>query len=454
MAKADPDPNALNHGGLKIAIIGTGYIGLVTGVCLAHIGHTVICVDNNPEKIAQLRKGHIPIFEPGLEQLMAAVISEGRLTFSSDGVEAARQSDCIMLAVGTPTAEDGVSSDLTHVFNAARNIAGALTSYKTIVVKSTVPVGTGAGLERAIMDVNPTAEFDMASNPEFLKEGAAIADFMTPDRIVIGTQSPRALEMMQRMYTYFSDRNFTFLNTSIETAELIKFASNAFLATKIAFINEMAELCEVTGADVKDVARGMGLDDRIGPKFLQSGPGFGGSCFPKDIRALSALAKSHQVQLRITDAVIGSNAATQGRMVDKIIALAGGDVAGKTLTVFGVTFKPDTDDMREAPSLTILPALMARGAVVRVVDPEGRKHGEALLPCVVWFEDGIEAAANSDMVVVLTEWQVFKTIDLKQLAQGMRRPVIADLRNIYMAEDLMQAGFVGLAQVGVTHSAR
>ncbi len=436
---------------MNIAIIGTGYIGLVTGVCLAYIGHDVVCVDNDLQKIEQLRNGIIPIFEPGLAQMLAHVLDTNRLRFATDVVAATRTSDCVMIAVGTPTADDGASSDLTNIYNVARQIAEGIDCFKTIIVKSTVPTGTGTDLKRVIKMANAKADFAMASNPEFLKEGAAIADFMNPDRIVIGADDPRAHAMLANLYRYFKDRNFKFLNTSIETAELIKFASNAFLATKIAFINEIAELCEASGASIADVAAGMGLDDRIGPKFLKSGPGFGGSCLPKDIRALSALAKIHKQDLRITAAVIASNEWTKQRMIEKIRTLANGNLRGQILTIFGVTFKPETDDMREAPSLTIIPGLLAEGALIRVVDPEGRKHGEALLPGVSWHLDPMQAAQGSDMIVVLTEWQQFKTLDLQQLASSMRRAVIADLRNIYSAEQLHAAGFAQVDHVGVTH---
>lgn len=426
---------------MKIAVIGTGYIGLVSGVCLAKLGHAVICVDNNVAKIKSLQAGAVPIFEPGLADLMSDVIASGLLCFSMDTQAATRASDAVMIAVGTPTDAAGKSSDLSFVFAAARDIAAGLDGYKVIIVKSTVPAGTGRKIEHEIATANPAADFDVVSNPEFLREGAAIFDFMNPDRIVIGTKSLRACAIMRDMYKHFIERNVVLLETGLESSELIKFASNGFLATKIAFINEMAELCEAIGADVQDVARGMGYDDRIGPKFLNAGPGFGGSCFPKDNRALSGMARALDVPLRITDAVIASNDHVKQRATLKIAELAGGKIEGLNIVVFGITFKPDTDDMREASALAIIPQLMAMGARITVVDPEGRKHGEALLPGVRWEVDPYLAAKDADMVVVLTEWGMFRTLDLAALRAVMRQDMLADLRNIYVPEALANAGF-------------
>jgi UDPglucose 6-dehydrogenase len=433
---------------MKVAVIGTGYIGLVSGVCLAKLGHTVTCVDNNVEKINSLLAGDVPIYEPGLAELIEEVRAAGQLRFSTDTRSATLASDVVMIAVGTPTDALGVSSDLSYVFGAARDITEGLNGFKVVIVKSTVPAGTGRRVEAEIRSIKAGADFEVVSNPEFLREGAAIFDFMNPDRIVIGTSSPRARAMMSDLYSHFADRNITIVHTNIESAEVIKFASNSFLATKIAFINEMAELCEKIGANVQDVSRAMGLDDRIGPRFLNAGPGFGGSCFPKDNRALTAMARAVGVQLRITESVVDSNEHAKIRAIKKIAELVNGNLRGVKIVVFGVTFKPDTDDMREAPSLTIIPELLQAGAVVTVVDPEGRKHGEKLLPHVSWDLDPYKAALGADMIVVLTEWRMFRTIDLAVLAAGMKQAVIADLRNIYSPDALTAAGFHRCYHVG------
>jgi UDPglucose 6-dehydrogenase len=433
---------------MKLAILGTGYIGLVSGVCLAKLGHDVVCVDNNEIKIASLKAGQIPIYEPGLSETLEEVVVTGKLQFTTDTHAATQRCDAIFIAVGTPNAADGASSDLSYVFGVAVEIAHAINSFKVIIIKSTVPVGTSRKVSEIIKRIAPAADFEVASNPEFLREGAAIFDFMNPDRIVIGTDTSRAQTTLDEIYQTFSERNLTILHTSPESAELIKFASNGFLATKIAFINEIAALCEGTGANVQDVARGMGLDDRIGAKFLNAGPGYGGSCFPKDTRALAALGRQYGAALHIMESVVESNENTKCRMIDKIEQLADGDLKNKTIALLGVTFKPDTDDMREAPSLSIVPALLKLGAKVRVVDPEGKKHGTALLPGVEWIEDAYEAAADADMIVVLTEWRLFKTLELPILAKSMRTPRLADLRNIYAAADLRNAGFEAFCQVG------
>jgi UDPglucose 6-dehydrogenase len=433
---------------MRIAVIGTGYIGLVSGVCLAKLGHTVTCVDNNLAKISALLAGEVPIFEPTLADIMAEVSEGGRLSFTTDTVAATRASDAVMIAVGTPTDAAGLSSDLSFVFNAAREVAVGLDSFKVVIVKSTVPAGTVRKVELEIRSIKPNADFEVVSNPEFLREGVAIFDFMNPDRIVIGTSSSRARAIMEDMYSHFADRNITLLHTSIESAEVIKFASNSFLATKIAFINEMAELCEKIGADVQDVSRGMGLDDRIGSRFLSAGPGFGGSCFPKDNRALTAMARAVGVHLRITESVVNSNDHAKKRVVQKILELADGSLKGLKIVVFGVTFKPDTDDMREAPSLIIIPELLQAGSLVTVVDPEGYKHGKDLLPDVKWEKDPYKAALGADLIVVLTEWRVFRTLDLTVLAAGMKEPVMADLRNVYTTESLVAAGFRRYYHVG------
>ncbi len=433
---------------MKIAVIGSGYIGLVTGVCLTKIGHEVICVDKDATKIAGLRRGEVPIFEPDLVDLMMTAVNEGRLTFTTDTAAATRQSDAIMIAVGTPTASNGTSTDLSYVFAAASEIAAGADSFKVIIVKSTVPPGTTRRILDLVQSSYPGCDIEVASNPEFLREGSAIFDFMNPSRIVIGAETPRARAVLDRIYTHFTQQPCEMVHTGFESAELIKFASNGFLATKVAFINEVAELCEKTGANVRDVARGMGLDERIGPKFLNAGPGFGGSCFPKDLRAMVAIGKAAGARQLITEAAISANEHAKRRMVENIVALAGGSIAGLKLAIFGVTFKPDTDDMREAPALDILPALAASGASLRVVDPEGQHHGAALLPMVSWLEDPYTAAEGAHMIVVLTEWAAFRELDLSRLAHKMAKPAIADLRNIYSLEALKKANFVKLYQVG------
>lgn len=434
---------------MKIAVIGTGYIGLVSGICLANIGHEVICVDNNEAKVLQLKAGDIPIYEPGLADLLSEVRLDHRLSFTTDTVAATRKCDVIFIAVGTPTSADGATSDLSHVFAVAAQTAKGFDTYKVVVIKSTVPVGTGKRVRDAIAAAAPGAEFDVVSNPEFLREGAAVFDFMNPDRIVVGAPSARARAMLDEIYQPLTARGHFMLHTSAESAELIKFASNGFLATKIAFINEMAHLCEKTGADVHEVARGMGLDERIGPRFLNAGPGYGGSCFPKDTRALAALGRAAGAALPITEAVVESNEAVKRRMVDIIVRLCGGSVMDKKLAVFGVTFKAETDDMREAPALTILPELQALGARISVSDPQGQKHGEALLPGIAWIEDPYQCATDADAIVVLTEWQHFRALNLARLAGVMREPLLADLRNIYDVHDLKAAGFKKTAHIGM-----
>ncbi len=433
---------------MKIAMIGTGYVGLVSGVCFSDFGHDVICVDKEPGKIEMLRKGKVPIYEPGLDTLMARNVDAGRLSFTGDLAAAVDGADAVFIAVGTPTRRGDGHADLTYVMAAAREIAAALTGYAVVVTKSTVPVGTNRQVREAIAEANPTADFDVASNPEFLREGAAIDDFMRPDRIVVGVENDRAAEVMADIYRPLYLRDFPVLTTDLESAEMIKYAANAFLATKITFINEIAALCERTGADIKKVSQGIGLDGRIGNKFLHAGPGYGGSCFPKDTRALARIGQDHGLPMQITETVIKVNDETRRRMVDKVVDLFDGRVAGRTITVLGVTFKPNTDDMREAPSLTVVPALIGAGARVRVVDPQGRREGEELLPGVTWFDDAYDAAQDADAVVILTEWNEFRALDLKRLATRMANPAMADLRNIYSAQDAHRAGFTHYVSVG------
>ena len=433
---------------MKITIVGTGYVGLVSGVCFSDLGNDVVCVDNNPDKIATLRAGDIPIFEPGLAELIRKNTAAGRLSFETDLGAAMADADAVFIAVGTPPREDNGQADLSHVEAVAREIGQALSGRAVVVAKSTVPVGTNRRVRKIIEATNPDAEFDVASNPEFLREGMAIPDFLAPDRIVVGVENERAGAVMRKIYKPLTDKGHPLLLMDIESAELTKYAANAFLAAKITFINEMAALCERVGADVSKVSEGMGLDARIGSKFLNAGPGIGGSCFPKDTSALAHIGQSNDVPMQITETVIRVNNEIKLRMVDKIRSLVDGEFSGKIITVLGVTFKPNTDDMREAPALTIVPALVNGGAKVRIVDPQGRAEGEKLLPAVEWFEDAYAACQNADAVVILTEWDEFRALDLKRLAAAMRRAKMADLRNIYSLAEATQGGFEAYVPVG------
>lgn len=432
---------------MKIAMIGTGYVGLVSGVCFADFGHDVVCVDKLPEKIAMLNRGEVPIYEPGLEAVIAHNIAAGRLSFSTDLTAAVRGADAVFIAVGTPTRNEDGHADLTFVMSAAEDIAAALDGYTVVVTKSTVPVGTNRKVAAVLRAARPDADFDVASNPEFLREGTAIEDFMKPDRVVVGLETDRARAVLGELYQPLYLRELPVIYTDLESAEMIKYASNAFLATKISFINEIAALCENVGANVEFVARGMGLDERIGDKFLRAGAGYGGSCFPKDTRALAQMGREHGATQSITETVISANESTKARMIEKIIALCG-EVAGATIALFGVTFKPETDDMREAPSLTIVPALLAAGARVRVVDPQGKKEGAALLAGAEWASDPYVAAEGADCLVILTEWSLFRAMDLTRLARGMAHATMADLRNIYDRDAVLAAGFVAYTGVG------
>ena len=433
---------------MRIAMIGTGYVGLVSGVCFSDFGHEVVCVDRDPKKIEMLEAGRVPIFEPGLDDLMVRNVGAGRLSFTTSLKEAVDGADAVFIAVGTPTRRGDGHADLTYVMDAATEIAKALTGYAVIVTKSTVPVGTNRKVAEAVRAANPDAEFDVASNPEFLREGAAIDDFMRPDRVVVGVETERAEQVMSEIYRPLYLRDFAIMVTDLESAEMIKYAANAFLATKITFINEIAALCERVGADVKKVSKGMGLDGRIGNKFLHAGPGYGGSCFPKDTAALARIGQEHAMPMRITEAVMQVNDSVKARMVEKLRDLCDGSFNRKTIAVMGVTFKPNTDDMREAPSLTIVPALVGGGAKVRVVDPEGRREGEALLPGVDWVEDPYEASKDADLIVLLTEWNEFRALDLTRIAGDMRTARMADLRNIYSRQVAQDAGFEGYDAVG------
>lgn len=433
---------------MKIAMIGTGYVGLVSGVCFSDFGHDVTCVDKNPDKIAMLLRGEVPIFEPGLDSLMAKNVDAGRLSFTTDLAKAIDGAEAVFIAVGTPTRRGDGHADLSYVMAAAEEIARAAKDYVVIVTKSTVPVGTNRAVKQVIKKANPTLDFDVASNPEFLREGAAIDDFMKPDRVVVGIQSERAADVMAEIYRPLYLRDFPIVTTDLESAEMIKYAANAFLATKITFINEIAALCERTGADVKQVSHGIGLDGRIGNKFLHAGPGYGGSCFPKDTRALARIGQDHGLPMQITEKVITVNEEMKRRMIDKLLDLCDGSFNGKTIAVLGVTFKPNTDDMRDAPALTIIPALVGGGARVRVTDPQGRREGEALLPGVSWQDDPYKCANKADLVVLLTEWNEFRALDLKRLARKMTSPRLADLRNIYSVKDAKRAGFEAYDSVG------
>ncbi len=433
---------------MKIAMIGTGYVGLVSGVCFSDFGHEVVCVDKDPAKIEKLEGGQVPIYEPGLQALMAKNVEAGRLSFTLDLAQALDGAEAVFIAVGTPTRRGDGHADLTYVMAAAEEIARTADHYIVVVTKSTVPVGTNRQVKQTIRKANPKLDFDVASNPEFLREGAAIDDFMKPDRVVVGVQNDRAAEVMAEIYRPLFLREFPIVTTDLESAEMIKYAANAFLATKITFINEIAALCERVGGDVKEVARGIGLDGRIGNKFLHAGPGYGGSCFPKDTKALARIGQEHASPMQITETVIKVNEEIKRRMIDKLLDLCDGSFNGKTVAMLGVTFKPNTDDMRDAPSLTIVPSLVGGGAKVRVVDPQGRHEGEALLPGVHWIEDPYKAAQNADLLVVLTEWNEFRALDLKKLAKKMAVPRMADLRNIYSPKDAKRAGFDAYDSIG------
>ncbi|EYD70416.1 UDP-glucose dehydrogenase family protein [Limimaricola hongkongensis] len=433
---------------MKIAMIGAGYVGLVSGVCFSDFGHEVVCVDNNPDKIDRLARGEVPIYEPGLDVLLARNVEAGRLSFTDDLLAAVRGAEAVFIAVGTPTRRGDGHADLSYVMAAAEAIAKAADGYLVVITKSTVPVGANRQVKEVIAGTNPGLEFDVVSNPEFLREGAAIDDFMKPDRVIVGVETERAAAVMAEIYRPLYLRDFPIITTDLESAEMIKYAANAFLATKITFINEIAALCERAGADVKQVAKGMGLDGRIGNKFLHAGPGYGGSCFPKDTRALARIGQEHAMPLSIVEAVIRANEETKRRMIDKLQTLADGTFRDKIVAVLGVTFKPNTDDMRDAPALTIVPALVGGGAHVRVVDPQGRREGQTLLPNVEWAEDPYLAAEGADLLVILTEWNEFRALDLRELASRMAVPRMADLRNIYHPAQARDAGFTAYEGVG------
>ncbi len=426
---------------MRIAMIGSGYVGLVSGACFADFGHEVCCVDKDPSKIEALNRGEIPIFEPGLAELVAKNAREGRLTFTTTLPEAVRTAEAVFIAVGTPSRRGDGHADLSYVYQAARDIAGAMDGYTVVVTKSTVPVGTGDEVERIIRETRPDAEFAVVSNPEFLREGAAIADFKRPDRIVIGTDEPRAQSIMNEIYRPLYLNQSPILAMSRRTAELTKYAANAFLATKITFINEIADLCEHVGANVQDVARGIGLDNRIGSKFLHAGPGYGGSCFPKDTLALIKTAQDFEAPMRLVETVAAVNSQRKRAMGRKVIAACGGSVRGKTIAILGLTFKPNTDDMREAPSIDIITALQDAGAQVRAYDPEGMQAASAMLTGVEYARDAYDCARGAHAIVIVTEWDMFRALDLKRLKAALAEPVVVDLRNVYRPEEMHRNGF-------------
>lgn len=427
---------------MKITIIGTGYVGLVTGACLAEFGHHVTCMDKDAAKIHSLLEGKIPIYEPGLAELVRKNVSEGRLAFTTVLQSCIEKASAVFIAVGTPTSRRGDGyADLTYIHAAVRELAPYLSGYTVIIDKSTVPVGTARQVARLIREENPAADFDVVSNPEFLREGAALNDFMRPDRIVIGTESVKAQGVMKEIYDPLYLISTPFVFTGLESAELIKYAANAFLSIKISFINEMANLCEEVGADVVDLAKAIGLDGRIGGKFLHPGPGFGGSCFPKDTLALLRISQEHGVSARSVAAAVETNAAQKAGMVKKIREALGGDVAGKTIGVLGLTFKPETDDLRDAPALSILPPLHEKGARIQAHDPQGMEEARRLFPEFSYVGNVYEAAADADALVLMTEWNQYRALDLERLKSLMRTPVFIDLRNVYSPQRMRDAGF-------------
>jgi UDPglucose 6-dehydrogenase len=426
---------------MRIAMVGTGYVGLISGACFADFGHQVTCVDNDAVKIAALLGGEIPIFEPGLDTLVSTNVKAGRLTFAVNLKPIVAEADAVFIAVGTPSRRGDGHADLTYVYNAAREIASALSGFTVVVIKATVPVGTGDEVQRIIHEVNPSADVVVASNPEFLRQGAAIRDFKFPDRVVLGTSDERARTLLGDIYRPLSLNQAPLMFTTRRNAELIKYAANAFLATKITFINEIADLAEKVGADVQEVARGIGLDNRIGSKFLHAGPGFGGSCFPKDTRALLKMALDHGVPSRIIETVIEGNDNRKRAMARKVANAVGGNLLGKTIAVLGLTFKPDTDDVREAPSIPLVTGLLHMGATVRAHDPAGMDRARSELPDIEYLDDPYECARGADALVIVTEWMHFRALDLPRLKQVMKQPVVVDLRNIYRPEEMAAEGF-------------
>ncbi|MEM6626497.1 MAG: UDP-glucose/GDP-mannose dehydrogenase family protein [Pseudomonadota bacterium] len=426
---------------MRVAMIGTGYVGLVSGACFADFGHVVTCIDKDASKIDKLKAGEIPIFEPGLEALVAKNVAEERLSFSIDAEEAVRAADAVFIAVGTPARRGDGHADLSYVYAAAEEIARLMDGFTVVVTKSTVPVGTGDEVEAIIKKTRADVDFAVVSNPEFLREGAAIEDFKRPDRVVVGTDDERAKEVMRELYRPLYLNETPILFTERRTSELIKYAANAFLAVKITFINEMADLCEAVGANVQEVSRGIGLDNRIGRKFLNAGPGYGGSCFPKDTLALTKTANDYDSPVRIVDTVVEVNSARKKAMADKVIKALAGDVDGKTIGVLGLAFKPNTDDMRDAPALDIIPALQAKGATIKAFDPEAMEEAEHMLDDVTFCVGPYDVLKGADAVVIITEWDQFRALDMDRVKASLKTPTIVDLRNIYDPADIARRGF-------------
>ena len=427
---------------MRIVMIGAGYVGLVSSACFSEFGHDVTCVEKDRQRVEKLGRGEVPIYEPGLDAMIESNVRANRLAFTDQLGDAISGAEAVFIAVGTPSRRGDGHADLRYVLAAADEIARALTGYSAVVTKSTVPVGTGRELNRIIGKARPDSDFDVVSNPEFLREGSAIADFMRPDRVVIGVESDRAREVMREIYRPLYLIETPIIFTSLETSELIKYAANSFLATKVTFINEIADLCEKVGADVHDVARGMGLDGRIGRKFLHPGPGFGGSCFPKDTLALMQTAQRARTPLRVLETVVAVNDARKERMADRIIEACGGSVEDKTIAVLGLTFKPNTDDMRDAPSLEIVPALRAAGARIRAYDPAGMAEARKLLDGVDWCENAYATMEDADALAIVTEWNEFRALDLDRVKSLLKRPILVDLRNIYNPQEMTRAGFM------------
>ena len=427
---------------MRVAVIGSGYVGLVSGACFADFGHQVACIDSDERKIEALNRAVVPIYEPGLDELVERNLHAGRLSFSTELAPAVREADVVMIAVGTPSRRGNGHADLSYVMEAARQIAEALEGFTVVVNKSTVPVGSGDEVERVLRGTRPGVDLAVASNPEFLREGSAIDDFKRPDRIVVGVEDERARAVMEALYRPLYLNVAPLVFTDRRSAELIKYASNAFLATKITFINEIADLCEKVGANVQEVARGIGLDNRIGSKFLHAGPGFGGSCFPKDTRALALTAQEYGSPVRIVETVIEVNEARRRSLADRVIAACGGSVAGKRIGLLGLAFKPNTDDMREAPALDMIPTLEAAGAVVSAYDPEATEQARSQLPNVVYARSAYEALDGADVLVLLTEWDEFRALDLARVKRMLREPIVVDLRNVYRPEEMQRHGFV------------
>jgi UDPglucose 6-dehydrogenase len=426
---------------MRVAMIGTGYVGLVSGACFADFGHHVTCIDKNEEKIEMLRNGGVPIYEPGLDLLVDRNMREGRLDFATDLKDAVRESDVVFIAVGTPSRRGDGHADLSYVYAAAKEIAEAMDGFTVVVTKSTVPVGTGDEVEKVIREARPEADFAVVSNPEFLREGAAIGDFKRPDRVVVGTEDERAVAPMKELYRPLFLNETPIVFTKRRTSELIKYAANGFLAMKITFINEIADLCENVGANVQEVSKGIGLDNRIGKKFLHAGPGYGGSCFPKDTLALAKTAQDVETPLRLIETVIDINKKRKPAMAEKVITAAGGSVEGKTIAVLGLTFKPNTDDMRDAPSLDIVPALQKAGATIRAYDPAGLAEAEHLFENVSFETGAYLCVEGADMLVIVTEWNEFRALDLDRIKASLSDPLIVDLRNIYDSAEMAGKGF-------------